>query len=175
LKATHQPGFAVADILRTLKSEHDELRDMFEKLNDTTDRAIRTRQDLLSDIETALVLHAKWEEEVFYPAFRERADRDGLQIHAEAIEEHRAVEATALPDLKHADVGTPQFAGMAKVLSELVKHHAKEEESALFKQARSMFSSEEREQLDEDYAAWKQSKSADQALSRPSPPPPPAA
>ena len=165
----------MADILRTLKSEHDELRGMFQKLNDTTDHAIRTRKDLLADIETALILHAKWEEDVFYPAFRKRADRDGMQTHAEAIEEHRTVEATALPDLKRANVGTPEFAGMAKVLSELVMHHASEEESALFKKVRDVFSSEEREKLDEAYTAWKQSVAAERALSRPSPPVPPPA
>lgn len=44
----------------------------------------------LADIEKNLIPHAKWEEEVFYPAFAERADRDGLKTHAEAIQEHRS-------------------------------------------------------------------------------------
>ena len=56
-----------------------------------------TSQDVLRRIEAALIPHAKWEEQVFYPAFKERADRDGLKTHAEAMEEHRAVESTVRP------------------------------------------------------------------------------
>ena len=52
---------------------------------------------MLEQIEANLLPHAKWEELVFYPAFKERADRDGLKTHAEAVQEHRAVELTVIP------------------------------------------------------------------------------
>jgi len=58
------------DILKTLKDEHDNLRKLFDDLEDTTDRAVKTRGDLLDEIETKLILHAKWEEKVLYPAFK---------------------------------------------------------------------------------------------------------
>jgi hemerythrin-like domain-containing protein len=145
------------DILKTLAAEHDEIRGLFDKLNDTTDRAIKTRGELLAKIDEGLLPHAKWEEKVFYPAFAERAERDGLKTHAEAVEEHRAVEMTVMPDVHAADVGTPQFAGRAKVFGEFVEHHAKEEEKTMFKMARQLFSAEERAALDEQYEAWKQS------------------
>lgn len=145
------------DILKTLAAEHDEIRGLFDQLNGTTDRAVKTRADLLAKIDQGLLPHAKWEEMVFYPAFAERAERDGLKTHAEAIEEHRAVEQTVMPDVHAADVGTPQFAGRAKVFGEFVDHHAKEEEKTMFKMARQLFSAEERAALDEQYEAWKQS------------------
>ncbi|WP_225589524.1 hemerythrin domain-containing protein [Pseudoxanthomonas sp. PXM01] len=85
------------DILKTLKSEHDDLRGLFEELKGTTDRGVKKREELLGKIEAALVPHAKWEEKVFYPAFKERADRDGLQTHAEALAEHHAVENSVIP------------------------------------------------------------------------------
>jgi hemerythrin-like domain-containing protein len=145
------------DILKTLKADHDELRGLFDKLIDTTDRAEKTRADLLAKIDQGLLPHAKWEEAVFYPAFRERAERDGQKTWAEAVEEHRAVEKTVMPDVHEADVGTPEFAGRAKVFGEFIDHHAKEEESTMFKMARELFSTEERAALDEQYEAWKQS------------------
>lgn len=148
------------DILKTLKAEHDELRALFKKMEETTDRAKKTRADLLEDIEANLLPHARWEELVFYPAFRERADRDGLKTHAEAVQEHRAVELTVLPDLKSKPTDTPEFAGSAKVLGELVDHHASEEESTMFKMARQLFSTEERAELDIEYAEWKASSAA---------------
>lgn len=154
------------DILKTLQAEHDALRDLFEKMEGTTDRAKKTRTELLMDIEAGLVPHAKWEETVFYPAFAERADRDGLKTHAEAVQEHRAVELTVLPDLKAMDPDTPKFAGSAKVLGEFVDHHATEEEKTMFKMARKLFSAEERAQMDEEYEQWKASPEAASILAQ---------
>lgn len=147
------------DILKTLQAEHDKVRALFDDMKGTTDRARKTRADLLEQIESNLLPHAKWEEQVFYPAFKERADRDGLQTHAEAVEEHRAVENTVIPDVHAADVDTPEFAGRVKVFGEFVDHHATEEEKTMFKMARQLFSVEERAQLDEEYETWKQSNS----------------
>ena len=152
------------DILKTLKDEHDTLRGLFEQLKGTTDRAEKTRADLLEKIEMNLIPHAKWEEDVFYPAFSERADRDGQQTYAEALAEHHAVENSVIPEVHAADVNTPEFAGRTKVFGEFVDHHAKEEEKTMFKMARELFSADELAQLDEDYATWKNSPAAENAL-----------
>ena len=100
---------ATRDILKTLKSEHNVLRDLFKQMEDTTDRAEKGRAELLEKIEANLMPHAKWEEIVFYPAFKERADRDGLKTHAEALLEHATVEETVIPNVKASDVATPEF------------------------------------------------------------------
>lgn len=152
------------DILKTLKNEHDDLRSLFDELKGTTDRGIRTRESLLEKIEDALIPHAKWEEQVFYPAFKDRADRDGLQTHAEALAEHHAVENSVIPEVHAADPGTPEFAGRTKVFGELIDHHAAEEENTMFKMARELFSTEELAQFDEDYETWKASDAAQQQV-----------
>lgn len=148
------------NILTTLKNEHDELRGLFEKMNATTDRAEKTREQLLEKIEAALIPHAKWEELVFYPAFAERASHDQLLQHAEAIQEHRAVELAVLPDIHAAPFGSRQFAGSALVLAEFIDHHAEEEEKEMFKSARELFSKEELAEFDEQYEEWKSSNAA---------------
>ena len=152
------------DILKTLKDEHDTLRKMFEDLKSTTDRAVKSRAELLEQIEANLIPHAKWEEKVFYPAFKERADRDGLQTHAEALAEHHAVENSVIPEVHAAEPGSPEFAGRTKVFGEFIDHHAKEEEKTMFKMAREMFSAEERAQMDEDYEQWKASPDAERVV-----------
>jgi hemerythrin-like domain-containing protein len=148
---------ATQNILTTLRAEHDELRGLFDKLKDTTDRAEKTRGELLDKVLNGLVPHAKWEELVFYPEFKARADRDGLQTHAEAVAEHRAVELRVIPDVLNAALTTPEFAGRSKVFGEFVDHHATEEENTMFKMAKTLFSAEELVQLDADYKAWKAS------------------
>jgi len=148
------------DILKTLQAEHDTLRELFSELEGTTDRAVKKRAELLQKIDGNLLPHAKWEEQVFYPAFAERADRDGLKTHAEAVEEHRAVEKTVMPDVHAAEVDTPQFAGRSKVFGEMIDHHAKEEETTMFKMARKLFTAAERADMDVEYEQWKQSSEA---------------
>ena len=152
------------DILKTLQEEHDLLRSLFEELKGTTDRAVKKRAELLERIEANLIPHAKWEEQVFYPAFSERADRDGQQTYAEALAEHHAVETSVIPEVHAADPGTPEFAGRTKVFGEFIDHHAKEEEKTMFKMARQLFNAQERAQLDEEYEAWKASPEADAAM-----------
>ena len=148
------------DILKTLQAEHDALRELFAEMKGTTDRAVKKRETLLEEIEANLMPHAKWEEQVFYPAFLERADRDGQQTYAEAVAEHHAVENSVIPEVHEAQFDTPEFAGRVKVFGELIDHHATEEEKTMFKMARKMFSAAERAQLDEDYETWKQSDAA---------------
>lgn len=152
------------NILKTLQSEHDALRDLFAEINETTDRAKKGRTQLLESIEEHLLPHAKWEETVFYPAFAERADREGLKTHAEAVLEHHAVEDVVIPEVHAADPDTPEFAGRVKVFGELIDHHAKEEESTMFKLARKLFSAEELASFDEQYEEWKQSNAASLAI-----------
>ena len=148
------------DILKTLQAEHDRLRELFAEMKTTTDRAAKKRGTLLDEIEMNLLPHANWEEQVFYPAFRERADRDGQQTYAEALAEHHAVENSVIPEVREAEVDTPEFAGRVKVFGELIDHHATEEEKTMFRMARKMFSAVERAQLDEEYESWKHTHAA---------------
>lgn len=150
----------MTDILDTLKQEHEALRQLFARINATADSEKDTRKDLLKQIEDALIPHAKWEETVFYPAFADRATYDEQLIHAEAIQEHRAVEKAVLPDIHAADFDSRQFAGSVKVLSQMIEHHAHEEETAMFAAARELFSASELADFDAKYAQWKKSSAA---------------
>ena len=147
-------------ILATLKAEHATLKGLFEQMDETTDRAQKRREKLLQQIERVLIPHAKWEELVFYPEFASRADHEALLQHAEAIQEHRAVELTVLPDLHASPFDSRQFAGSAKVLGEFVTHHAREEEKEMFAKARQLFTAQELADLDEQYEEWKSSAAA---------------
>ncbi|MGY3266408.1 hemerythrin domain-containing protein [Lysobacter sp. HA35] len=144
-------------ILSTLKSEHDQLRALFDQVNATTDRAEKTRLELLQKIEAALVPHAKWEELVFYPALKSRASHEQKLLWAAAMQEHRAVEQSVLPDLKACEPTSREFAGSAKVMGELLDHHAKEEERDIFAVMRELFTAQELAEMDEQYEEWKAS------------------
>jgi len=144
------------DAIQLLKSDHETVRDLLEKLTETTERASKTRKDLLEKIEKELKVHTTIEEEIFYPAVRDAGGRERAVMVAEAREEHRAVDELVLPDLLHTDVGSVQFSGRAKVLKELIEHHAEEEEEEMFPDARKALGKAELEKLGEQMMARKE-------------------
>ncbi len=82
-------------------------------------------------------------------AFKKAGNSNHEQLYYEAFEEHRVVSELVLPDLKKTDPTSEKFSGRAKILKELIEHHADEEESEMFKQARKSLSAEELKALGE--------------------------
>jgi hemerythrin superfamily protein len=122
--------------LALLESDHNVVRKLFAQIEATN--AADRQTALLQRLERELKLHTHLEEEIFYPAFRERARKnEDLKLYFEALEEHHAVDIV-LPEVKDTSPGTPQFAARVKVLKEIVEHHAEEEERDLFPRARSL-------------------------------------
>jgi hemerythrin-like domain-containing protein len=76
-------------------------------------------------------------------------------MNFEALEEHRAVHKLVLPDLKKTDPTSDKFSGRAKVLKELVEHHADEEEKEMFKMAKKAMSTDELKKLGEQMSQRK--------------------
>lgn len=143
------------DAIQLLKDDHETVRKLLEKLTATTERASKTREDLLEKIGEELRIHTAIEEEIFYPAFR---DADGSKhpvMVAEAREEHRAVEELVLPDLRKTEPTSTEFSGRAKVLKELVEHHADEEEEDMFPRMRKVLGKDELAELGERMQARK--------------------
>lgn len=139
-----------------LKEDHDKVRKMLKELSDTTTRAEKKREELLQKIEKELEVHTTIEEEIFYPAFKEAGKSEHAKMYFEAREEHRAVEDLVLPDLKKTEPKSDQFSGRAKVLKELIEHHADEEESSMFPEAKRSMSKQQLEELGARMAERKQ-------------------
>ena len=131
------------DAIELLKAEHETVRTLLKQLTETTERAEKTRSELLEKIAREIKIHARIEEEIFYPAFRNAGGKEHDRMFHEAVEEHRTVELLVLPDLEKTDPTDPQFSGRAKVLKEMIEHHADEEEDEMFPQAREAMSKEQ--------------------------------
>jgi hemerythrin superfamily protein len=127
------------DAISFLTEDHRKVRKLLDDLSKTTNRAAKKRADLLAKIAAELEAHTAIEEEIFYPAFKEAGQKsEDDKMFFEAMEEHRAAGDLVLPDLLKTDVGSEQFGGRAKVLKELVEHHADEEEKQMFPRARKL-------------------------------------
>lgn len=126
-----------------LKADHANVKRLLRQLTETTERAVKGREELVRQIERELKTHAQIEEELFYPTFKKVAeDTDAEDLFYEATEEHHVVDMV-LPALKACNPKSPEFAAKAKVLKDLVEHHAREEETEMFPQARRLMNDEQ--------------------------------
>ena len=127
---------AKTDAISILKGDHQRVRQLLRRLESTTGRAAKQRKDVLAQIESEIKVHTTIEEEIFYPAFKEAVrSKSDQEFYFEAIEEHHLVDLV-MPEIKSTDATSEQFGAKAKVLKDLIEHHAEEEETEMFPKAR---------------------------------------
>ncbi|MEX0758383.1 MAG: hemerythrin domain-containing protein [Tistlia sp.] len=128
------------DAIALLKADHrkvEELFDQFEKA-----KGDGKKQALAEQICMELAIHAKIEEDVFYPACKGAVEEDLLK---EAYVEHDGAKVL----IAEIEAGGPDdsfYEAKVKVLSEMIEHHVEEEE----KRVEGMFSQARKAGLDMD-------------------------
>jgi hemerythrin superfamily protein len=111
------------DAIALLKADHRQVEAWFTQFEKASGRS--KKQQLAQNICAALTVHTTIEEEIFYPAFIEATgDQD---THHEAIVEHAGAK-TLIADIQGMSAGDDYFDAKVTVLSEMIKHHVKEEE-----------------------------------------------
>ena len=148
--AKQSSGKDAQDAIALLKADHREVEDLFEEFEKA--RSEDRKQDLATRICTALKVHTTIEEEIFYPAFLEATDE--TDIHHEAEVEHNSAKKL-IAEIEASSPEDDYFDAKVKVLSEMIKHHVKEEErpGGMFSGARD--SDMDLDQLGEQLAARK--------------------
>lgn len=142
-----------ADILDTLKQDHQDVAEMLDRLVDSTSTA--ERKKLLTSIKEALVPHLRAEEKVVYDAVRALRGKE-QKTHAEEGYQEHALGDKMLGNLgKMKDPLSPEFSAGAKVLKELVEHHVEEEENNIWADAKEHFSDEDRIAMNQKFLAAK--------------------
>lgn len=145
------------EVYKLLKTDHLKVKAIFAELEETTERAVKTRESLFEKLKTELTIHAEAEEACFYPRFLEPEKTHDLTL--EAIEEHKVVK-TLLAELESDPKDTEEWAAKLKVLQENVEHHVEEEEGELFKLAKTILSKEDAETVAAEIEAFKEKASS---------------
>jgi hemerythrin superfamily protein len=122
---------APKDAIGMLRADHAAVSQLF--VDYTKSRSANRKKALVSEICTALSVHAQIEEEVFYPAVK-KALKDKLLV-PEATIEHASVK-DLIDQLEGAEPDGEMYDAKVKVLSEYVKHHVKEEQNEMFPKAK---------------------------------------
>ena len=111
------------DAIALLKADHRQVEEWFEQFEKARDD--NRKQKLATQICDALKVHTTIEEEIFYPAFLEATgDTD---MHHEAEIEHNGAK-NLIGEIEASSPDDEYFDSKVKVLSEMIKHHVKEEE-----------------------------------------------
>lgn len=132
------------DALKLLKQDHEKVKKLLEEADETTERAVKTRTEVLAKIKHELTVHEIIEEELVYPAFQKQAKLKDVVL--EGYEEHHVVD-TIMGELLETDVEDETWAAKLAVMKENIEHHIEEEEGEMFKKARQLFSDLELETL----------------------------
>jgi len=127
-----------------LKNDHKKVAGILEKLEETTERALKTREELFAQLKNELDIHANIEETIFYPVLKKA--EESRDITLEAFEEHRIVKQL-LAELEQSSKDDEQWTAKFTVLKENIEHHVEEEEGEMFTKARKVLSEEEIETL----------------------------
>ena len=97
---------------------------IFEKLKPTTERAVKTREELFAKLKQELDVHAHIEETILYPEIKNAAETHDITL--EGYEEHHVIDVL-LKELAVMPVGTEEWGAKLKVLKENFEHHIEEE------------------------------------------------
>jgi len=119
--------------INLLKADHKEVKMMVEQFKKSRSEA--KKADLAEKICSALEVHAKIEEEIFYPAAREALRSSDEELIDEAEVEHASVKEM-IAKIKSGNPGDAMWEAEVKVLGEYVNHHVKEEEGQIFPKVR---------------------------------------
>lgn len=133
------PATKNMDAVALLKADHRKVEELFEKF----ESARSNKQKIAEQICMELMIHTMIEEEIFYPACTGQVEDANLV--QEAYVEHDSAKVL----IAEIQVGGPDdefYDAKVKVLSEMIKHHVKEEE----KRAEGLFAEAKEAGLDMD-------------------------
>ncbi len=111
------------DAVSLLKADHHKVKQWFEQFQNA--QSADRKQALVGKICKALKVHTQIEEEIFYPAFRQATGDDDM-FH-EALIEHQGAK-NLIAEIESSDISDEFYCSKVKVLSEMIKHHVREEE-----------------------------------------------
>lgn len=129
------------DPIEMLKEDHKKVKGLFEQYRDAGDGAVKRKEEIAREIFAELELHARVEEEIFYPALEASQEDETEKMVTESYLEHSMVKSI-IEELRGLDAGATNFEAGMKVLMDNVEHHIKEEESNLFPLAQKELSDE---------------------------------
>ena len=146
------------DAITLLKEDHKKVKGLLAQLEKTTERGADRRRKLLGQIEGEIKVqtHDIEEERSSIPRYRDAVTQEGRPRAVPGGPGGSTTSSTSLfPSSRHSDPAGEIFGAKAKVLKELIEHHAEEEEKEMFPRARKVLGAAELRELGSRMASRK--------------------
>lgn len=139
------------EIYAKLKTDHQQVKALLKDIEETTERAVKSRTALYAELKSLVLAHAEAESATFYTALESKKLPEKVMM-PEAHAEHDIVKVL-FRELDSLDCGTVEWSGKFLVLKENLEHHIREEEAEIFKAARQVLAGDEAQLLGEEMEA----------------------
>ena len=139
--------------VQLLKDDHKKFRAMFEQYEQAKDEG--KKRQLFQQASTELDAHSKVEEEIFYPAMRQKAGGGEEQKMVEEAYQEHAQAKQLIQQLRGMQATDPQFRTVMQQLQQDVEHHVEEEETEMLPRAEQELS-DQLDRLGQEMQARKQ-------------------
>jgi hypothetical protein len=128
------------DPIALLETDHRRFEDLLKLGEETTERAMTRRGQVLDALTSELNVHEAIEEKILYPALKPHAEARDIVL--EGYQEHHVADVL-VKELHDCARDDERWGAKFKVLKESLEHHIEEEESNMFRTARAVLSREE--------------------------------
>lgn len=139
------------EFLEELKKDHEEVKEILEKIKNTG--GVKSRENLFLQLKKEITPHMKAEEKVFYTVLAK--EKEAKENALEGYEEHHVTEVV-LKELDKMGKAEERWLAKMKVFAELVDHHVEEEESKIFQDAESVLDDEQMDEILEKFNKQKE-------------------
>src|SRR3954468_5533188 len=113
--------------------------DLFARLAETSDGAVKTREKLFTELKAELELHTSLEEQHLFPVLRKNAEKE---LVADAIRDNRELQAR-LDELQALPKGDESFLDKLKELQKAFRQHARDDKTEILPAVQRALSEEE--------------------------------
>jgi hemerythrin-like domain-containing protein len=135
---------------QTIQAAPGQTTELIKKLSETTNQAVKTREDLFTKLSEALTGYVEIEEQHFLPMLRKHAETKDLS--ADAQKGNKELRAT-LKKLTDMPKGTDEFLAELEVLNKSFQQHVRNERKELLPAVLKAFSDEEASALADNIEA----------------------
>jgi hypothetical protein len=139
-------------IRQLIQSSPARANELFAKLVDTSETAVKTRERLFAELKEELELFASLEEQHLFPVLRKHKDLKDLV--REALNDNKATRKL-LTELDHTPKDTEEFTARVAELRRVFQQHVRDEKKDLLPAVLKALSDEEAEAMVESFEAGK--------------------
>jgi hemerythrin superfamily protein len=142
--------------LDLLKMDHQEAASLMDQIEAADSGGQKSKTELFNQLKSALTLHTRMEEQIFYPALENH--QETRELVKEAFSEHKEVK-NLLSEISGLSPTSNDFMNKIAELRDNVDHHVEEEETEMFPKVKQVLSQSQIDEIGRRMQEMKQGKS----------------